>query len=397
MASESRFLPDEEIMVLNMGPQHPATHGVLRLVLALDGEVVRECIPVIGYLHSGFEKTYEAKKYQQCVTLTDRMDYLNPLGNNLAFALAVETLLGIEAPPRAQVIRVLLAELTRIQSHLVGLGSNGLDLGASSPIMYCFREREALLDIFEMASGQRMMTSYIRPGGLAKDIPPGFEEAVQKFIDSFPDRLAEYHGLLTRNPIWLDRMVGVGKMSAEECVALGVTGPVLRGAGVPRDLRRDMPYSGYEGYDFDVITREEADCYARYLVRMDEMRESLKIVQQALNRIPEGPYVLEDFKHAFPPRQLISDNMEALIHHFKLATEGYKVPAGEVYLAVESPRGELGFYIVSDGSGRPYRVHARTPSFSNLQALPVMARGGYVADLVNMIAAIDPIMGDVDR
>ncbi|MGE5619837.1 MAG: NADH dehydrogenase (quinone) subunit D [Sphingomonadaceae bacterium] len=397
MASEPQFLPDEDIMLLNMGPQHPATHGVLRLVLALDGEVVRDCTPVIGYLHSGFEKTYETKKYQQCVTLTDRMDYLNPLGNNLTFALAVERLLGIEAPPRAQVIRVLLAELTRIQSHLVGLGSNGLDLGASSPIMYCFRERETLLDIFEMVSGQRMMTSYIRPGGLAKDIPPGFEEAVQKFIDSFPDRLAEYHGLLTRNPIWLDRMIGVGKLSAEECIALGVTGPVLRGAGVPRDLRKDMPYSGYESYEFDVVTREEGDCYARYLVRMDEMRESLKIVQQALNRIPEGPYVVEDFKLAFPPKQLISENMEALIHHFKLATEGYKVPPGEVYVATESPRGELGFYIVSDGSGKPYRVHVRTPSFTNLQALPAMAKGGYVADLVNVIAAIDPIMGDVDR
>lgn len=397
MASEPQFLPDEDIMLLNMGPQHPATHGVLRLVLALDGEVVRDCTPVIGYLHSGFEKTYETKKYQQCVTLTDRMDYLNPLGNNLTFALAVERLIGIEAPPRAQVIRVLLAELTRIQSHLVGLGSNGLDLGASSPIMYCFRERETLLDIFEMVSGQRMMTSYIRPGGLAKDIPPGFEEAVQKFIDSFPDRLAEYHGLLTRNPIWLDRMIGVGKLSAEECIALGVTGPVLRGAGVPRDLRKDMPYSGYESYEFDVVTREEGDCYARYLVRMDEMRESLKIVQQALNRIPEGPYVVEDFKLAFPPKQLISENMEALIHHFKLATEGYKVPPGEVYVATESPRGELGFYIVSDGSGKPYRVHVRTPSFTNLQALPAMAKGGYVADLVNVIAAIDPIMGDVDR
>jgi NADH-quinone oxidoreductase subunit D len=397
MANEPQLLPEDEVMLLNMGPQHPATHGVLRLVLALDGEVIRECTPVIGYLHSGFEKSYESKKYQQCVTLTDRMDYLNPLGNNLAFALAVEKLLGVEAPPRAQVVRVLLAELTRIQSHLVGLGSNGLDLGASSPIMYAFRDREMLLDIFEMVSGQRMMTSYIRPGGLAKDLPPGFEEAVQKFIDYFPAKLAEYHGLLTRNPIWMDRMVGVGKLTAEQCIELGVTGPILRAAGIPRDLRKETPYCGYESYDFEVVTRTESDCYARYLVRMDEMRESLKIVQQALNRIPEGPYVLEDFKHAFPPKQLISDNMEALIHHFKLATEGYKVPAGEVYSAVESPRGELGFYIISDGSGKPYRVHVRTPSFTNLQCLPVMAKGGYIADLVNMIAAIDPIMGDVDR
>lgn len=397
MANEPRLLPDDEIMVINMGPQHPATHGVLRLVLTLDGEVVIDCEPDIGYLHTGIEKTYEAKKYLQCVPLTDRMDYVNPLGNNLAFALAVEKLLGMEAPPRAQVARVLLVELTRIQSHLVGFGSNALDQGASSPEMYAFREREDLMDIFELCSGQRMMTSYIRPGGLAKELPPGFEGAVQAFIDKFPSRLAEYHGLLTRNPIWMDRMVGIGKFTAEQCIELGVTGPMLRAAGVPRDLRRDMPYCGYESYDFDVITREEGDCYARYLVRMDEMRESLKIVQQALNRLPEGPYIVEDFKLAFPPKQAISDNMEALIHHFKLASEGFKVPAGEVYMAVESPRGELGFYIVSDGSAKPYRVHARTPSFTNLQSLPVMARGGYIADLVNIIAAVDPIMGDVDR
>ena len=397
MVVEPQSVSEDEVTVLNLGPQHPATHGVLRLVLTLEGETILECKPVIGYLHTGFEKTYESRKYQQCVTLTDRMDYLNPLGNNLGFALAVEKLMGIEAPPRAQVVRVLLAELTRIQSHLVAFGSNALDQGASSPEMYAFREREKILDIFELVSGQRMMTSYIRPGGLAKDLPPGFEDAVQAFVDEFPHRLAEYHGLLTRNPIWLDRMVGVGKLTAEQCIQLGVTGPMLRGAGVPRDLRKDMPYCGYETYDFDVITRPEGDCYARYLVRMDEMLESLKIVQQALNRIPEGPYVVEDFKYAFPPRQLISDTMEGLIHHFKLATEGYPVPAGEVYHAVESPRGELGFYIVSDGGSKPYRVHVRTPSFSNLQSLPVMARGGMIADLVNMIAAIDPIMGDVDR
>ncbi|MGI5835948.1 MAG: NADH dehydrogenase (quinone) subunit D [Chloroflexota bacterium] len=397
MVVEPQFTTEEELMVLNLGPQHPATHGVLRLVLTLEGETIVECKPVIGYLHSGFEKTYENRKYQQCVVLTDRMDYLNPLGNNLAFSLAVEKLMGVEAPPRAQVIRVLLAELTRIQSHLVAFGSNALDQGATSPEMYAFWDREKILDIFELISGQRMMTSYIRPGGLAKDLPPGFEEAVQAFIDEFPNRLAEYHGLLTRNPIWLDRMVGIGKLTAEQCIQLGVTGPMLRGAGVPRDLRKEMPYCGYESYDFEVVTRPEGDCYARYLVRMDEMVESLKIVKQALNRIPEGPYVLEDFKRAFPPRQLISDTMEGLIHHFKLATEGYRVPAGEVYHAIESPRGELGFYIISDGSSKPYRVKARTPSFTNLQALAVMARGGMIADLVNMIAAIDPIMGDVDR
>jgi NADH-quinone oxidoreductase subunit D len=292
---------------------------------------------------------------------------------------------------------VLLAELTRIQSHLVAIGSNALDQNASSVEMYTFREREDILDIFEMVSGQRMMTSYIRPGGLAKDLPPGFEAAVQRFIDGFPGHVVEYHGLLTRNPIWMDRMVGIGKLSAEQCIEWGITGPMLRAAGIPRDLRKYMPYSGYENYDFDVITREESDCYARYLVRMDEMLESLKIVQQALNRLPEGPYVIEEYKHAFPPKQAISDNMEALIHHFKLATEGFKVPAGEVYQCVESPRGELGFYVISDGGSRPYRVHVRTPSFTNLQSLPVMARGSMIADIVNMIAAIDPIMGDVDR
>lgn len=384
-------------MLLNMGPQHPATHGVLRLVLELDGEVVEKLTPVIGYLHSGFEKTYESRKYQQCVTLTDRMDYLNPLGNNLAFALAVEKLLGIEAPPRAQVVRVLLAELTRIQSHLVSVGSGALDLNASTVMMMAFRDREELLDIFELASGQRMMTSYIRPGGLARDLPPGFEDKVQAFLDGFPARFAEYHGLLTDNEIWRDRMVGVGTLTAEQCVQWGVTGPVLRSAGDPRDLRKDMPYCGYETYDFKVVTRAEGDCYARYLVRMDEIEESLKIVKQALERIPSGPYVVEDYKTAYPPRQAISDNMEALIHHFKLATQGYQVPEGEVYLAVESPRGELGFYIVSDGSGKPYRVHARTPSFTNLQSLPAMAKGGLLADVIPMIASIDPIMGDVDR
>lgn len=397
MTIETRFLPESEVMLLNMGPQHPATHGVLRLVLALDGEVLRDITPVIGYLHTGFEKSYESKKYLQCVTLTDRMDYLNPLGNNLSFSLAVEKLLGIEVPPRAQVARVILAELTRIQSHLVAVGSNALDLNSTTIMMFAFREREKLLDIFELCSGQRMMTSYIRPGGLARDLPPEFAERVQAFLDYLPGPLADYHGILTRNPIWLDRMVGVGKLTAEQCVQWGVTGPVLRSAGVPRDIRRDEPYCGYESYDFQVVTREEADCYARYMVRMDEILESMKIVRQALNRLPEGAYVVDDHKVAFPPRQSISDGMESLIHHFKLATEGFRVPPGEVYVCTESPRGELGFYIISDGSSRPYRVHVRTPSFANLQCLPAMARGAMVSDLVPMIAAIDPIMGDVDR
>ena len=397
MANEPELLHEKETMVLNMGPQHPATHGVLRVLVTLDGEVVEDLEPIIGYLHTGFEKTYEDRKYQQCVTLTDRMDYLNPLGNNLSFALAVEKLLGVEAPPRAQIARVLLAELTRIQSHLVTVGSNALDLNASTVMMMAFRDREEILDIFEFISGQRMMTSYIRPGGLAKDLPEGFVEKVQAFVDGFPARIQEYHGLLTMNEIWRDRMVGVGKLSAENAVRLGVTGPLLRAAGDPRDLRKDMPYCGYESYDFNVVTRTEGDCYARYLVRMDEMEESLKIVKQALSRLPSGPYVIDDYKHAFPPRQEISDNMEALIHHFKLATEGYSVPAGEVYVATESPRGELGFYIASDGSGKPYRIHVRTPSFSNLQSLKPMSVGGMLADVIPVIASIDPIMGDVDR
>ncbi len=387
----------DERLVLNMGPQHPSTHGVLRLVLELDGEVVVSCKPVIGYLHTGFEKTFEAKNYHQGVTLTDRMDYLSPLSNNLAYALAVETLLGVEIPERATVARVILAELTRLASHLVWLGTQAMDLGAMSVFLYCFRERERILDIFEMCSGQRMMTSYIRPGGLAMDLPEGFEEAVREILALMPARIDEYEDLLTRNEIWRDRTIGIGRLSLADALSHGVTGPNLRASGGDFDLRRDHPYCGYEQYDFAVIVGSRGDVYERYLVRIREMRESLKIIRQALDRLPGGPYVTADRKVAFPPRAELATSMEALIHHFKLATEGYRVPAGQVYSAIESPRGELGIYLVADGSARPYRLHVRAPSFASLQALPVIARGGLVADLVAIIGSLDPVMGEVDR
>jgi NADH-quinone oxidoreductase subunit D len=390
-------LAQDTNLILNMGPQHPSTHGVLRLVLELDGEIVVQCEPVIGYLHTGFEKTFESKNYHQNVTLTDRMDYLNPLGNNLAFALAVEKLLGVEIPARATVARVLLVELTRIGSHLVWLGTAAIELGAQSVFLYCFREREQILDIFEMCSGQRMMTSYIRPGGLALDLPEGFEAAVRQFLDNMPHRIDEYESLLTRNGLWRDRTVGVGVLNLADALGLTITGPSLRASGGTLDLRKDQPYCGYEEYDFNVVTTTEGDCYARYLVRIREMRESLKIVRQALDRLPSGPHTTSDRKVSFPPRSELATSMEALIHHFKLATEGYRVPAGEVYAAVESPRGELGMYLVSDGSARPYRLHVRAPSFANMQALAPIGRGLLVADLVATIGSLDPVMGEVDR
>jgi NADH-quinone oxidoreductase subunit D len=370
---------------------------VLRLVLELDGEIVVECEPVIGYLHTGFEKTFESKNYHQNVTLTDRMDYLNPLGNNLVFALAVEKLLDVEIPARATVARVLLAELTRIGSHLVWLGTAAIELGAQSVFLYCFREREQILDIFEMCSGQRMMTSYIRPGGLALDLPEGFEAAVRRFLDNMPHRIDEYESLLTRNGLWRDRTVGVGVLKLADALGLTITGPCLRASGGTLDLRRDQPYCGYEEYDFNVVTATDGDCYSRYLVRIREMRESLKIARQALDRLPSGPHTTSDRKVSFPPRSELATSMEALIYHFKLATEGYRVPAGEVYLAVESPRGELGMYLVADGSARPYRLHVRAPSFANLQALAHIGKGSLVADLVATIGSLDPVMGEVDR
>lgn len=384
-------------MTINMGPQHPSTHGVLRLVLDLEGETVTRCEPVIGYLHTGFEKTYETKTYLQGVVLTDRMDYLAPLSNNLVYALATEKLLGIEVPERARVIRVLLAELTRINNHLVWLGTQALDLGAMSAFLYCFREREVLLDLFEMMSGARLMTSFIRPGGLMADLPAGWTELADSFIRAFPARVDEYESLLTKNEIFRERTIGVGVISKERAFELDLTGPSLRACGVDWDLRKLAPYSGYETYDFDVPTLTGGDVYDRYLVRIAEMRESTKIARQALDRLPAGPVVTDNRKVAIPPRAELATSMEALIHHFKLVSEGFKPPIGEVYQCIESPKGEIGVYMVSDGTGKPYRCHVRAPSFINLQSLGPMSVGGLVADLVAIIGSIDPVLGEVDR
>ncbi len=387
----------QELLHVNMGPQHPSTHGVLRLELILDGEIVVSCRPVIGYLHTGIEKTFEHKLYVQGVVLTDRMDYLNPLGNNLAYALSVERLFACEIPERATVLRVLLAELTRIASHLMFIGSFALDLGASSPFLYVWREREKILDFFERISGVRMMTSFIRPGGLAHDVDSDILSDISAFVDTMLGYIDEYEQLLTGNPIFKDRTIGIGVLKSEDALALGATGPVLRSTGVPLDVRKTNPYCGYETYDFGVPTGTVGDCYDRYLVRVAEMRESVSICRQALDRLPGGPVQTSDRKVMPPPREELARSMEAVIHHFKLWTEGMKPPAGEAFVPVESPRGELGFYVVSDGTGRPIRVHERAPSFANLQTLPKMIEGGLVADAVACIASVDPIMGEVDR
>jgi len=386
-----------ETMLLNMGPQHPSTHGVLRLLLELDGEIVVNCIPDIGFLHTGIEKNMEAKTYQQAEVMTDRLDYLNTVGNNLAYSLAVEKLIDLDVPLRAQSIRVILAELQRIASHLVWLASSALDVAAMSTFLYCFREREAILDILELCSGQRMMTTFIRPGGLWRDVPVEFEKAVRDFIKIFPKRIDQYEALLTRNPLFLDRTLGIGIISGADALNFGVTGPSLRASGVDWDLRKARPYSGYEQYQFEVPTRPEGDVYSRYLVRIAEMRQSLKIVEQALNKLPLGPVRSNNHKFVPPPRSEIGVSMEALIHHFKLWTEGFNAPKGAVYSAVESPRGELGVYLESDGGPKPYRVHWRTPSFDNLQALPLMGKDHLVADLVAIIGSVDIVLGDVDR
>ena len=387
-----------QTMVLNMGPQHPSTHGVLRVVLELDGETVVSARSEIGYLHTGIEKSCEALTYTQAITLTDRIDYLAPLSNNLGYCLAVEKLLGLQVPKRAQYIRVLLTEMTRLNSHLVWLGTHAMDLGATSVMLYCFREREEILKIFEMVSGQRMMTSYFRIGGLALEPPPGWLERVRRFIDMFPSRLEEYETLLTRNRIWLMRTVGIGILEAKDAIAFGVSGPMLRAAGVAYDVRKFFPYSSYEEFDFDIPTRTESDCYARYLVRVAEMRESLKIVRQAMSKIaPEGPIRAEAPGIVPPQREKMKTEMEALIYHFKIFTEGFAPPPGEVYQRVESPRGEVGYFIVSDGSPKPYRVKVRAPSFVNLQALPELAEGGLVADLIACIGTTDIVLGEVDR
>lgn len=386
-----------ETMLLNMGPQHPSTHGVLRLLLELDGEVVVNCIPDVGFLHTGIEKNMEAKTYEKAAVMTDRIDYLNNMGNVLVYCMAIEKLAELDVPPRAQAIRVILTELQRIASHLVWLGTHALDLAAMSVFLYCFRERELILDIFEMVSGQRMMTTYFRPGGLWRDVPVEFEAAVRNFIRIFPARIDEYEALLTKNPLFLDRTKKIGVLKPEDAIKWGVTGPSLRASGVPHDLRKIEPYMGYEQYDFDVPTQTDGDTYARYLVRIEEMRQSLRIVEQALNRLPYGPVRSDNRKYVPPPRSELGTSMEAVIHHFKLWTEGFDLPKGSVFVPVESPRGILACFLESDGGPKPYRVHFRTPSFANLQALPLLAKGHLVADLVALIGTIDIVLGDVDR
>ncbi|MGD8814000.1 MAG: NADH dehydrogenase (quinone) subunit D [Anaerolineales bacterium] len=386
-----------ETMVLNMGPQHPSTHGVLRLLLELDGERIVRCNPDIGFLHTGIEKNMESKRYDQALVMTDRMDYLNTVGNNLCFVLAIEKLIDLDVPERALVIRVILVELQRIASHLIFLASHALDLAAQSVFLYCFREREIILDIFEMCSGARMMTSYIRPGGLWRDVPDEFEAAVWDFVKTFPKRIQQYEDLLTKNPLYIDRTRGIGEISREDAIHWGLTGPALRAAGEPFDLRRAVPYSGYERYDFDIPIGTRGDTYDRYIVRVEEMRQSLRIIQQALDELGPGPWRSANRKFVPPPRSELGHSMEALIHHFKLWTEGFSAPKGAVYVSVESARGELGCYLVGDGGPKPYRVHFQTPSLSNLQVLPVLAEGSLVADLVAIISSLDPILGDVDR
>jgi NADH-quinone oxidoreductase subunit D len=403
----------QETMIINMGPQHPSTHGVLRMVLELDGENVMGCRPVLGYLHTGIEKNTEYRTWQQGVTFVTRADYLSPFFNEVAYCLAVERLLGIEAPPRAQVIRVMVMELNRIASHLVWLATTGLELGAISIMLYGFREREVILQIFEMITGLRMNHAYVRVGGLSMDLPDGATDRIRDFLALMPGRIHEYEKLLSGNPIWRQRTVGIGWMDPQDMLDLGVTGPVLRAAGMAHDLRKSNPYCGYESYEFDVPTQTENDVFARYQVRMDEMRQSLRIVEQCLDRLEPGPVMVEDPKVRWPAqlsvgpdgignseayvRHIMEESMEALINHFKIVTQGFKVPAGEVYQAVESPRGELGHYVVSNGENRPYRVHIRGPSFVNLQAVPKMIEGRLVADVIACVASLDPVMGDADR
>jgi len=385
-------------MVLNMGPQHPSTHGVLRVALELDGETVVKADPDLGYLHTGIEKSCQDKTYSQAITLTDRMDYLNPLGNNLVYCLAVEKLLGLEIPKRAQYIRVMMVELQRISSHLVWLGTHAIDMGAMSVFLYCFREREEILKIFERFAGQRMMTSYIRIGGVAVEPPAGWREMIGKFLKMMPSRVDEYEALLTENRIWQARLKGVGKIGLEEAIAYSMSGPTLRAAGLAHDNRKAFPYSSYEEFDFNVPTRTDSDCYGRYLLRVAEIHESLKIVKQAMDKITEtGPIRTEAPGIVPPQREKMKTEMEALIYHFKIFTEGFSPPPGDAYVAIESPRGELGCYIASDGSPKPLRCHFRTPSYVNLQALPLLIQGQLIADVVACIGTIDIVLGDVDR
>jgi NADH-quinone oxidoreductase subunit D len=392
--------PDEDqTMVINMGPQHPSTHGVLRLMLELQGETVLRCKPIIGYLHTGMEKTGEQLSYLQGPTNVTRMDYLSPFNNELVFSMATEQLLGIDGdiPERAVWIRMLMSELNRMSSHLLFMATNGMDLGAVSMMIYGWREREEVLRFFQTVTGLRMNHNYIRPGGVAADLPPGWRDGVLRLLDLIPERLEEYDILMTGQPIWRERLQGVGVVTPQEALALAATGPILRSTGVAWDLRRDMPYLRYDEVDFDVIVGSYGDAFDRYAIRLNEIRESMKIVRQILDRMPQGDFRIQDKKVTPPPRARIDESMEALIHHFKIFTEGFKVPEGEVYAAVESPRGEIGCYIASDGSATPYRMHVRGPSFVNIQCLPHMMRGGLVADAVAVISSVDPVLGEVDR
>lgn len=391
--------PEDQTMIINMGPQHPSTHGVLRLMLELQGETVLRCKPIIGYLHTGMEKTGESLTYMQGGTNVTRMDYLSPLNNELVFSLAVEKLLGIDGdiPERAVWMRMLLSELNRMSSHLLFLATNGMDLGAVSMMLYGWREREDVLRFFQKVTGLRMNHNFIRPGGVAADLPAGWRDDVLAILEGLPSRLEEYDILMTGQPIWRERLQGVGVITAQEAIALGATGPILRSTGVAWDLRRDMPYLHYDEVEFDVIVGQYGDAYDRYSIRFNEIRESMRIVYQVLDRMPSGDFRIQNKKVTPPPRARIDESMEALIHHFKIFTEGFKVPEGEVYVSIESPRGEIGCYIVSDGSSNPYRMHVRAPSFVNVQTMPHMMRGGLVADAVAVISSVDPVLGEVDR
>jgi NADH-quinone oxidoreductase subunit D len=390
---------EDQTMIINMGPQHPSTHGVLRLMLELKGETVLRCKPIIGYLHTGMEKTGESLTFMQGGTNVTRMDYLSPLNNELVFSMATEKLLGIDGdiPERAVWIRMLLSELNRMSSHLLFMASNGMDIGAVSMMLYGWREREVVLRFFQKVTGLRMNHNFIRPGGVAADLPADWRDDVMSILDMLPDRLGEYDVLMTNQPIWRERLQGVGVITQAEAIALGATGPILRSTGLAWDLRRDMPYMHYDELEFDVIVGSYGDAFDRYAIRLNEIRESMRIVRQILDRVPSGDYRIQDKKVTPPPRARIDESMEALIHHFKIFTEGFKVPEGEVYVAIESPRGEIGCYIASDGSPTPYRMHVRAPSFVNVQALPHMMRGGMVADAVAVISSIDPVLGEVDR
>jgi len=389
-----------ETLTINMGPQHPATHGVLRVALELDGETIVRAQPIVGYLHTGMEKQAEYKTYTQSIPQTDRMDYLAPMSNNLAFCLAVERLLDIQPPPRALHARVLLTELTRLASHLVWLGTHAMDIGAMSMFFYTFREREQILAMYDQVCGARMTATYFRVGGLAMDLPADFLERVTKFLDTMPGHFAQYEKLLTGNAIWVARTRGVALLSREDAIALGVTGPALRGSGVDWDLRRDLPYGGYDQYQFDVPLGVHGDAFDRYLVRLEEMRQAVRICRQAIEKlraIGPGDYRLRDYKYVLPPKELVKTSMEALIHHFKIVAHGFFPPAGEVYQGIEAPKGELGFYFVSDGTPKPWRMKVRSPSFTNLQALDTMVRGRLIADVIATIGTLDIVLGEVDR